>query len=231
MHVKKVAILQSNYAPWKGYFDIIRMVDEFVFYDDVQFTKNDWRNRNRIKTAQGVKWITIPVLQSSLDQKICETLVASSSWGKKHWQTLITNYSKSEYFDYYRPRFEDFYLNCTHKLLSDINQSLIRLINELLGIQTSVKSSLDYQLNGDRNERLIDLIKKLNGNIYLSGPAARSYLDQSMFKEAGISIEWMDYSGYPKYRQHYPPFEHAVSILDLVFNEGPNALQYMKKLL
>jgi hypothetical protein len=226
--VKKVAILQSNYIPWKGYFNIISKVDEFIFYDDVQYTKNDWRNRNRIKSAGGFIWLTIPVRQESLSQKINETKVSQDNWAIKHWKSISLNYSKAAYFPRYKTLLEDFYSSVATNYLSEINRSAIELLNSLLGINTLLTSSSDYKLTEGKNERLIDLILQAGGTHYLSGPAAKDYINEDLFREAGITIEWMDYSGYKEYPQIHPPFEHAVSVLDLLMNTGPDAMKFMK---
>jgi hypothetical protein len=225
---KKVAILQSNYIPWKGYFDIIGMVDEFIIYDEVQYTKNDWRNRNRIKTALGPQWITIPVYQKSLHQKISETQVSNYKWGIKNWNSLKGNYTKAPYFKLYSPFFESFYHTVKTPLLTEINSSLIRAISGLLNIKTKIANSTDYELKGDPTEKLVSICKQSHATYYLSGPAARNYLREDLFKGEGIEIEWMDYEGYPEYAQLYPPFEHQVSIVDLLFNVGPDSRNYMK---
>lgn len=224
---KKVAIIQPNYIPWKGYFDIINMVDEFVIYDDVQYTKNDWRNRNKIKTNTGVIWVTIPV-KHSISQKIYDVTVLNKNWRKKHWSTISQNYSKSTYFKYYKIIFEELYLNSEEKYLTSINLEFILKINEILGILTNISCSHDYNLTEGRIERLIDLVKKVNGKEYISGPAAKNYINEKMFNENGIKLSWMDYNNYPLYNQLFPPFEHGVSILDLIFNEGPNAIKFLK---
>lgn len=226
--MKTVAILQSNYIPWKGYFDLIKSVDTFVIYDEVQYTKNDWRNRNQIKTATGVAWITIPVRQLSLSQKIYETEVSQYNWNVKHWNTLKTNYSKAKHFSEYAPVFEKIYQTITTPNLSEINMTFIRAINEILKIDTEIIDSRALNLEGDRNERLIDAIKKLDGTRYISGPSAKSYLDESQFNKEGITVDWIDYSGYPEYEQLYPPFSHAVTVLDLIFNMGQQAPDYLK---
>ncbi|MEI6949518.1 WbqC family protein [Paraflavisolibacter sp. H34] len=225
---KKVAILQTNYIPWKGYFDLINSVDEFVLYDDMQYTKNDWRNRNKIKSPKGLHWLTIPVRQHSLSQKIRETQVADDSWGKKHWSTLKQFYSKAPYFKTYQPLFEELYLNCTTPYLSEINYRFISTINQVLHIPTKLTWSSDYTLLEGKTERLIDLIQQLDGKEYLSGPAAKDYIVPELFEQAGIRLTWMDYSGYPQYDQIHPPFEHGVSILDLIFNAGEKASTLMK---
>jgi hypothetical protein len=228
-HCKRVAILQSNYIPWKGYFDIINSVDEFVLYDDMQYTKNDWRNRNRIKTPQGLQWLTIPVRQESLAQKINETKTADQRWREKHWKALVMNYSRADYFKEYSTFFKELYLGCHEEHLSRINWSFLTAIARVLGIETSFRSSSEFNLCDGKTERLVDLCQQLNATEYLSGPAAQGYLDVEAFAAANIKVTWIDYGGYPEYRQLYPPFEHGVSVLDLIFSEGPNARQYTRR--
>ncbi len=203
------------------------MVDEFVLYDDVQFTKNDWRNRNKIKTNDGVIWLTIPV-NHSINQKINEITVLNNSWRKKHWITISQNYSKSPYSKFYKEFFEELYLNSDEKYLSKINFEFIKQINKILGITTKISFSHDYYLTGGRIDRLINLIKKVNCNEYISGPSAKNYINEVAFTDNNIKLSWMDYQAYPEYNQLFPPFEHAVSILDLIFNEGPNATKFMR---
>ncbi len=225
----KIAILQSNYIPWKGYFDIINMADEFILYDTVQFTKNDWRNRNKIKTHQGVNWITIPV-KHSITQNINEIKVLNNKWRRKHWQTLKLNYSKAKYFNEYKHIFENLYLNSDETFLSKINYNFIDEINKILGIKTKITWSSEYELFGKQNETLINICKQAKATEYISGPAAKKYLNNNLFEKEIIKITWMNYSNYPTYNQLFPPFEHAVSILDLIFNEGENANKYLKNL-
>jgi len=226
---KKIAILQSNYVPWKGYFDLIRAVDEFVLYDEVQYTKNDWRNRNRIKTQAGVKWLSIPVRQERLEQKISETRVADSRWAAQHWKSIAGNYARAPHFNRYAEMVETWYSQAAAcELLSDINALFIRAICATLGITTHITSSRDYELADDRVERLVGICKQASADTYLSGPAARGYLDETCFTEVGMHVEWMSYDGYPEYPQLFPPFEHGVTILDLLFNVGPEHAAFMK---
>ena len=203
-------------------------MDEFIIYDEVQYTKNDWRNRNKIKTPTGVQWITIPVFQKSLQQKISETRISNDKWAVKNWQTIKGNYSRAGHFKEFAPRFEEFYLNTKLTLLSEINLFLITLICDLLNIKTKISNSKDYTMSGDPTEKLVSLCEQTEAVVYLSGPAAKNYLREEFFISAGIAVEWMDYSGYAEYNQMYPPFNHFVSILDLIFNEGPNATKFMK---
>lgn len=227
--MKKVAILQSNYIPWKGYFDLINMVDELVLYDDMQYTRRDWRNRNKIKTPQGLKWLSIPVeVKGKYFQKINETLVSDKSWSVNHWQTIKQFYSKTPYYKDYNDVFEDFYMNNQEEHLSLINARLIEIVNCILGIQTKINWSSDYELIEGQTEKLLSICKQAGADVYLSGPAAKEYFDESLAEKMGMQVEWIDYSGYAEYHQLHPPFEHGVTILDLIFNEGLNAKNFMK---
>lgn len=219
----RVAVLQSNYIPWKGYFDIIHDVDLFIFYDDLQFTKNDWRNRNRIKAAGGPEWITIPV-GDALNRLICDVTLKDPSWQAKHWRTLQQAYSRSPHFQSYREYFEHVYLGERWTNLSELNHSLTRHIaRDFLGIDTKFGDSRDYSLTGQKLDRLLDLVIKTGATSYVSGPAAKEYIAPERFADARISLEWKDYSGYPPYPQRFPPFEHGLSVLDLLFNVGADA--------
>ena len=225
--MKKVAVLQSNYIPWKGYFDIIHDVDEFIFYDEVQYTKNDWRNRNRISTPSGLQWITIPV-NGSITQSIDEVRTAGNQWQKKHFNTLVTYYSKAPFFSDYRPFLEDFYLARTWENLSELNHFLIMMISrEFLGIRTIFTSSRDYASDGAGHEKLLSLLKSAGADYYVSGPAAKSYIKAPDYEKAGIELHWKDYSRYPEYKQLNEPFSHNVTILDLLFNTGKHAPDYI----
>lgn len=225
--MKNVAVLQSNYIPWKGYFDVIHDVDLFVFYDDVQYTKNDWRNRNKIKTQNGATWLTIPT-GSDLDRLICEVSLPDERWAKNHYKTLTQYYSRAPWFRQYQPLLEDVYLSQRWESLSALNQYLIKTIaRECLGITTEFADSRSYGAHGKRLDRLLDLLGKCGATHYISGPSAKNYIDEGAFAEAGIELSYKDYSGYPEYPQFYPPFDHYVSVLDLLFHAGPDAQWYI----
>lgn len=228
--MKKIAIIQSSYIPWKGYFDIINLSDEFILFDSVQYTKRDWRNRNRIKTPGGLQWLTIPVeVKGRYYQKIRDTKIADKNWGKRHWKKIVRNYSKAEYFKDYRKIFEELYLNTKEEYLSLINYKFIKKINEILGINTKISMDRDYDFGDcEKTERLLSLCKCAGAAEYISGPKAKNYMEENIFEEENIKLSWMDYSCYPEYNQLYPPFDHGVSIIDLIFNEGPGAGKYMK---
>ena len=228
---KKIAILQSNYIPWKGYFDLVNSVDEFIIYDDMQYTVDDWRNRNKIKTKQGVQWMTIPVSKKGrLDMKISEVKVADTRWARKHWLTLSNAYAKARHFKEYADLFEDIYLNRANTIdyLSEINILFMTEINRILGISTQIRMSSEFTLGEGKTERLLNICKQTDADIYLSGPAAKDYLDEDIFDRDGITVQWMDYSNYPQYTQQHGTFEHGVTILDLLFNVGDKASHYMK---
>ena len=225
--MKKIAILQSNYIPWKGYFDIINMVDEFILYDDVQFTKRDWRNRNKIQTEQGIKWLTIPIKHEHLHQKIKDTKISDSRWAKKHFRTISQNYSKAKYYNEYKDIFEELYLNCKEEYLSEINYKFILEINKVLNIKTKISYSSELNLDGNKMEKLVKICKESGADSYLSGPSAKNYLDESLMQKENIKVEWIDYKNYKNYTQLHLPFSHEVSIIDLLFNEGKNAKNYM----
>jgi len=229
---KTIAILQSSYIPWKGYFDLINMVDEFILYDTVQFTKNDWRNRNIIKTDNKTQWLTIPVNTSGkFGQKIYETIVSDHRWITKHCSAIRTYYSRATYFDEYFSMIQQTYEKCLHEdYLSTINYLFIMAVCKILGIKTSVKWSTDYEYSDcdDKTMRLIQICKSANATQYISGPSASSYIDKSMFNKENIKLSYIDYSSYPIYNQLHENFIHQVSILDLIFNEGPNAYKYLK---
>lgn len=220
--------MQSNYIPWKGYFDLIASADQFVLYDIVQFTKNDWRNRNLIKTASGLLWLTIPVVQSGrFGQTIEEVEVTDDRWRVKHWRSLEQAYRRAPFFSRYRDRFEALYLASGERRLAAINQAFISNIADAIGITTPIATAADIELPDDRIDRLIEICRTFDASEYISGPAARAYLDERRFREAGIEIRYMDYSGYSEYPQLHPPFEHRVTALDLLFNTGDEALAYL----
>ena len=224
--MKKIAILQSNYIPWKGYFDMIGCVDEFILYDDVQYTRSDWRNRNKIKTKNGLLWLTIPIGRHY--KKINETTVSDRNWGKKHWSAILHNYSKTPFFKDYKDIFEDFYLSGNKQFLSQINYQLIKIITGILDIDTKISFSTDYKLTEGKTERLVNLVQQAGGNEYISGPSAQNYIIDDFFKQANIKLTYMVYNNYPEYPQLFPPFEHYVSVIDLIFNAGPEARNYLK---
>ncbi|MBP9926532.1 MAG: WbqC family protein [Cyclobacteriaceae bacterium] len=227
---KRVAIIQSNYIPWKGYFNIIKDVDEFVLLDDVQYTRRDWRNRNLIKTQYGLKWLTIPVeVKGNYQIKIKDVYTAGADWRLQHWNQIKDAYQHSAHFSSMAPFFQELYLGSEETNLSRINTMFIRLINSLLGIQTRLHESTSFETPAEKTARLVHICQSLDGTQYISGIAAKEYLNVSMFEEKGIGVVWTDYSHFREYTQQYLPFEHGVSVVDLLFNEGSNASSFLKE--
>ncbi len=224
-----IIITQSNYIPWKGYFDAIALTDEFIVYDEMQYTKRDWRNRNLIKTAQGLKWLTIPVeVKGKYYQKISETKISDANWFKSHWDTIAHNYAKTAYFKEYSEYFKQVYYTATHAYLTEINIHFLEKICSFLNINFNYKNSSAFDLTEDKTQRLVDICKSLSVTDYYTGPSAKQYMDEEKFNKENIKVHYFNYSEYPEYNQLHPPFEHGVTILDLIFNEGSNAVKYMK---
>ena len=221
---KRVAIVQSCYIPWKGYFDLINKVDEFILLDDVQYTRASWRNRNRIKTPRGTAWLTIPVKgKSRTHQEIRDVVVSDRKWPDRHWKAICRNYARAPCFETTRSAWHALYTECREEThLSRINFRFLGAIADMLGIRTCITWSTDYAPAEGRTERLVHLCSQAGASEYLSGPTARAYLDETLFQKQGIRVCWMDYRGYPEYGQLFsPPFIHEVSIIDLILNEGP----------
>jgi hypothetical protein len=218
--MRKVAILQSNYIPWKGYFDLINDVDIFVYYDEVQYTKNDWRNRNKIYSKNGLQWLTIPVAKEAVRLKISQVTMLDRNWQSIHFKSLYYTYRQALFFCQLESLLYDVYIDRQWEYLVDINRYLIERIAHMIGIETSFLNSKDLCLEGDRVDRLISILQQLSADVYISGPSASTYMagHEHKFAENGIELRYKDYVGYPEYRQLSSPFEHAVSIIDLLAN-------------
>lgn len=222
-----VVILQSNYIPWRGYFDLIRRADHFVFYDTVQYTKGDWRNRNRIVAASGPLWLTLPVITAGrLYQRIDETLVSDVGWAEKHVSVLKNTLGKAPlYASYLGPRLKEWYTALSEERnLSRINRFFVEAVMAELGVSTSLHNSADLSQEGDRTGRLVSMCRALGATHYLSGRSAQVYLDVGQFTTAGIAVEWMEYPAYPAYRQMNGSYEAGVSVLDALAHLGPEGL-------
>jgi hypothetical protein len=223
----RCVILQPSYIPWRGYFDLIHRADVFVFYDDVQYDKNGWRNRNRVKTAKGTTWLTIPVPQRgviSAKVPINAVVPIGTAWPHDHFEALKRSYSAAPYFD--EEWLRGLY-SAPAPLLADFTIATTVEIAARLGIRgTRFVRSSQLDATGTKTERLIGLLRELGATHYLSGPAARDYIEPQQFDDAGIALEWMTYD-YPEYPQLYPPFDPFVSVLDLMFMTGPDAPRYI----
>lgn len=229
--MKKIAISQSNYIPWRGYFDLIGIVDEFVIFDEMQYTRRDWRNRNKVKTPNGPLWLTVPVeVKGKYLQTIRETKIHGTTWKKNHWKTLKNCYSKTPFFYELEEDLKKIYLEEDFKYLSKLNRRLIDLICNYLEIKTVIRDSFEFTLAEDKTERLIEICKQVGAEEYISGPSAKEYIDQKEFKKNKIKLSYIDYSGYQDYKQSGEGFEKNLSILDLIFNCGKSSSKFMKYL-
>jgi hypothetical protein len=221
MSEKSIAVVQSNYLPWIGYFDLIASVDEFVLYDDMQFTKRDWRNRNKIKTPDGEIWLTVPVdTKGKYFQKINQTKIQGTKWQAEHWKSFQANYKRAPFFSEITELIFEVYNSRTWWRLSDLNRTLIEIFLEYLEIDTAVSDSSKYELVGNRSEKLAHLCKQANATTYVSGPSARDYLLESHFAERQIEVKWFEYVCFPEYPQQWGTFKSNLSIIDVLMNNG-----------
>jgi len=223
----KVVVLQSNYLPWIGYFDLINRADICVFYDDVQYTKNDWRNRNRILTKQGLEWITVPVGQS-ISRLINQVEINDPSWQKQHYNRIRNAYDIRTNDTWSLDLLDLLFTRKQWTNLSELNQETIRLISRnYLDIDTQFENSVNYDLQGTGEARLLSLLNQLQATHYLSGPAGANYLHSNHFEEEGIALEFMNYPEYSEYEQIQKPFTSKVSIIDLLLNTQTEASTYL----
>jgi len=226
--MKKIAISQPNYIPWKGVFDLINQVDVFVFLEDVQYTKADWRSRNKIITDNGTKWLSVPVnSKGKYHQMIYEAEICrKTDWQQQHFNLFRRYYRKAKYFYDYEWLLEDFYKAKSWNHISDFNMYSTKTIANLLNIKTEFISSLTLNCSGTKDDKLISICKKAGADYYLSGPAARNYIIPEKFEKENIQLKYMQYI-YPDYEQVFQPFDHYVTVLDLIFNCGENAAYYI----
>jgi len=227
----KVVILQPSYIPWRGYFHQILKADLFIFYDDVQYDKRGWRNRNQIKTSRGKTWLTIPVYSHGAQTDHIPInqikIVLDNSWNQDHWKTLQLAYARAPFFPDYVSLLEEFYTR-QDEFLADYTIDFTIALARALGINhTRFMRSSSLQADQAKTDRLIAVLKAVGADHYISGPSARDYIEEEKFRQAGIELEYMVYN-YPEYPQLYPPYDPQVSILDLLFMTGPQALQYIQ---
>ncbi len=223
----RIAIIQSCYVPWKGFFDMIGRCDKYVIFDRAQYTKRHWHNRNRIKTAAGLKWLTIPVLSKGRYEQPIDEVEIEKPWTEKHWRALELAYRRAPFFEVFAPTVRNWYERADkEKRLTEVNALFLREIASLLGLRTRIVRDSAYPSHGGKTERLLGIARAAGADRYLSGPSAKAYLDEAVFTAAGIAVEWMSYEGYPEYPQLHGKFEHEVSVLDLLFSTGPDARHY-----
>jgi hypothetical protein len=223
----RLAVLQPSYLPWLGYFDQIDRVDFFVYYDDVQYDKNGWRNRNRVKGPNGPVWLTVPVRHSGRGlQRICDVEIDGDGWRQKHLRTIAQFYAKAPYANLYIRELTEL-LGRSWERLVDLDIALNEAIAQWLGLKARIIRSSTLGIDGDRNERLIGICRHFDANHYLSGNAAQAYVDLEAFAAAGISVEWQNYT-HPSYPQLHEGFVSHLSIIDLLMNVGPESLGILR---
>lgn len=225
----RAVILQPSFLPWRGYFDLIHRADVFVFYDDVQYDKHGWRNRNRIKTANGPAWLTVPVAKKGnvTDGVAINAIEISGErrWPAKHVQTIRQAYARAPFLGDCTGLIDELYTDIPPLLADFTIRTTIRLAAEL-GLERTFIRSSELAARGEQTERLVEIVREVGGTSYLSGPAARDYLDEPQFAEAGIALEYMSYD-YGEYPQLHPPFDPQVSVLDLLLMTGPDAAAHI----
>lgn len=221
-----IGIHKPQYMPWLGYFDKMARSDVFVLLDDVQFKKNEWQNRNQVKTAQGKQWLTVPV-QYHFPEKINEVKVNNQvNWQKKQQHTLEINYSKAKYYDQYTYILKDV-LTSVWETIDKLNIFVVAKIAEALGIKTTIVRSSDLGIASLKTQRLIDICRKFNADTYIAGEGGEQYMETDLFDRQGIKVEFQQYK-HPVYPQLYGEFISHLSIIDLLFNCGDKSLEILK---
>ena len=225
----RVTILQPSYLPWLGFFEQMHRSDQFVLYDDVQFTRRDWRNRNRIRVQEGSVWLTVPVIQKNkYEQNLLETKIDNStSWKRKHLESIRCHYSKTPFFDLYFPWCEKTF-NREWNFLLDLSLETIQYLKGKLKINTPLLRSSELGESGNKSERLISICKQLGATQYLSGESARNYISEKDFSDQGIGLEYQNYQ-HPEYPQRYDGFVPLLSTIDLLFNCGDKSMGFLKQ--
>jgi len=222
-------INQPNYIPWRGYFDLIDEADLFIFHDDIQYTKQDWRNRNRIKSKQGLLWLSVPVQKPQSHTLINEVVIDyAQDWQLSHKRQIAEAYRSAAYFKTYADPFFDL-VDRRYEKLADLTIDTTLFLMKALGIETPTRRTSELGVNGQKTDRLIEILRATHADAYLSGPAAKSYIDEARFRNERIGLLWKNYD-YKPYPQLWGSFEPQVTVLDLLFNCGPDARACMKSL-
>jgi hypothetical protein len=221
------AIHQPQYLPWIGYFDKIDRADVFIVLDNVQYKKNEWQNRNRIRTSQGWQWITVPVLYKYPDKINIVKVNNTVDWRRKHVNALVSNYSRAGYFKTYFDFFEETFSH-DWEYLADINIRVIQYLNNALGINKEIILASKLSASEEPNERLIDICRHVQADTYLSGKDGAKYMNLEKFAQANIKVLFQDFH-HPVYSQLYPTFEPFMSVIDILFNHGPQSLKIIRE--
>ena len=225
---RTIAVMQPTYLPWIGYFGMIDMADVFIFYDDVQFVKQSWQQRNRIKTQDGWIWLVVPVFQN-FGQRINKVKINNNqNWSKKHWKSIQYNYSKAPFFNEYGGSFREIYEK-EWEYLVDLNITLIKKISEILGLDTKFMLSSELRgVEGTKTDRLINILKLIGADEYVTGPGTKAYIEPEKFKRNDIMLYWYEFK-HPSYKQLYGDFVPYLSVIDLLYNMGGESVQVIRE--
>jgi hypothetical protein len=223
----RVTIHQPQFMPWLGYLDKIDQADLFIVLDTVQFKKNEWQNRNRIRTANGWQWLTVPVLHR-FGQRIHEVSInQTANWRAQHLRALEMHYARAPYRERYLAELRGLYERRWEKL-TDLNLSVIEWLLDSFGITTPVRRASEWQAREDPTARLIDLCRSACATEYLAGPGSDRYMDKPRFEASGITLAMQAFQ-HPRYRQLYEPFEPNLSAIDVLLIQGPEALATLRR--
>jgi hypothetical protein len=225
----KIIITQSNYIPWKGYFTTMKKASHIILYDNAQYTRRDWRNRNKIITPNGPAWLSIPIdVKGKYHQKVNEAKVKNNDWPTDHWNKIVQNYRHASSFKEYSQHFEKLYVDelKNYEYLTDINRIMLQKCIQLLGIDIEIIDSRQLDIRGGKTEKLINICRDLNADEYFTGPAAQGYMEEELFSKNNIKLTYYDLDNFPTYKQKWDGFDHYVSILDMFFNLGKDTANY-----
>lgn len=224
-----VTIMQPAYLPWLGYFDRIASSDLLIFLDHVQIENgSSFTNRNRIRSATGSQWLTVPIRNSGSAPRAIDRvqIVNDRPWRKKHWTSIRSNYAKARHFDTYAEELSD-YFDGEQSLLVDTLLDGYHLLAGMLGLATTTLRSSRMGATSSKGDLILDLCRSVSASRYISGPFGRDYLDREAFERAGIDLVFHDYD-HPTYEQVYPGFEPYMSVIDVLLNHGPQALKIVR---
>jgi hypothetical protein len=227
----KLAIAQPTYLPWLGYFGLLDQVDQFVILDTVQFEKQSWQQRNRIKTPTGLQWLTVPVtFRGRLGQRIVDVEIREPEFWRNHLRAVELNYRRAPFFDHYYPSFSDLLRSASSGLrLAELNVELLRWFLDALGIKTSLVRSSELTVDGKRTHLLAEICSVVGAKTYISPLGSADYLlhDLAILTDQKVNVVFQNYV-HPSYRQLFPPFQSHASALDLLFNEGEDSMKIIR---
>jgi hypothetical protein len=224
---RRAVVLQPMYLPWMGYFGMVETADVFVFYDDVQFVRRSWQRRNRIKVPDGdFTWLTVPV-EKDFGQAINEVEIKDTGWQEDHWQSITHSYANAPFFDEYSDILREIY-DQTWGQLVELDVQIISRLCDAFGVGSDFRFSSELDVEGEKTNRLVNILQNIEADEYVSGPGAKDYLDPDMFEEAAIDLYWHEFP-HPEHEQVHGEFVSHLSAIDLLFHKGPNAGEMIRE--